>query len=232
MSQIILNNLSVQLNDNLIIKNLHFQTEAESFVAIVGKSGSGKTTLLKTMARLLPYSGTMIIPHHLSLIFQEFSVFPWLTVENNIALGIKETDAGKRQDIIEEHLRLTNLDNKRECYPAELSGGQIQRVAIARSLAYDPAVLLMDEPFSALDSHTRDQMQEWLLDIWTKKQKTVIFVTHNIEEAIYLSDYVYIFKQKRLTECIKIPFPRPRPSELKFSEEFNKLKKEITYKID
>ncbi|HBU06589.1 MAG TPA: nitrate ABC transporter ATP-binding protein [Candidatus Magasanikbacteria bacterium] len=227
MSQIIIKNLSVKRGESFVLKNLNLTIEKGEFVVVVGKSGSGKTTLLHTLAGFLPFSGDIIIPHNLGVVFQEYSIFPWLTVEKNISLGLDKYHPKERKEIIEEHLALTELGHKRHSYSAELSGGQIQRVAIARSLAPDPEVLLMDEPYSALDVHTRDKMQEWLLDVWQKKQKTVIFVTHNISESIFLADRVLVLDEGNFVREFVVPFTRPRVDEMRFTMEFNLLNQNI-----
>ncbi|MFZ2189328.1 MAG: ABC transporter ATP-binding protein [Candidatus Magasanikiibacteriota bacterium] len=227
MSQIIIKNLSVKRGENFILKNLDLAIQKGEFVAIVGKSGSGKTTFLHTLADFLPFSGDIIIPSNLGMVFQEYSIFPWLTVEKNISLGLDKYHPDKRKEIVEEHLVLTELEHKRDSYSAELSGGQIQRVAIARSLAPDPEVLLMDEPYSALDAHTRYKMQEWLLEVWQKKQKTIVFVTHNIEEAIFLADRILVLNQGNFVHEFIVPFVRPRVDDMRFTMEFNLLNQRI-----
>lgn len=227
MSHIVIKNLSIKRGEDFILRNVNLEVAKGEFVVVVGKSGSGKTTFLHTLARLLPFSGEINIPRNIGVVSQEHGVFPWLTVEKNISFGLDKLHPIKRQEIIEEHLALTELKHKRHVYPGELSGGQIQRVAVARSLAPDPEVLLMDEPYSALDAHTRDKMQEWLLDLWHKKQKTVIFVTHNIEEAIFLADRVLIINEQKFISEIPILFSRPRHRDIRFTEEFNGLRKEI-----
>ena len=126
------------------------------------------------------------------MVFQQYAVFPWLTVSENIAFGLDGKDKQQQEKIVKEHLKLAELEDKKDKYPAELSGGQVQRVALARSLAHNPEVLLMDEPYGALDAYTRDKMQQWLLNIWTTHKKTIVFVTHNIEEAMFLADRVLV----------------------------------------
>lgn len=227
MSQIVIKNLSVKRGENMVLKDLDLVVEKGEFIAIIGKSGSGKTTFLHTLAHLLPFSGSINMSNNLGMVFQEYSVFPWLTVEENIAFGLDTFSLKEKQEIIEEHLKLTDLKNKRFVYPTELSGGQIQRVAIARSLAPDPDVLLMDEPYTALDAHTRDKMQEWLLNVWQKKQKTIIFVTHNIEEAIFLADRVLVLNGQKFFAEIKMPFLRPRHRNIRYTEKFNELRMKI-----
>lgn len=232
MSHIIIKNLLVKRGKSVVLNNLNLTVEKGEFVVIVGKSGSGKTTLLHSLARFLPFSGEIVVPKSLGMVFQEYGVFPWLTVEDNIGFGLTDLHPLEKRQIIIEHLDLIELKHKRHSYPGELSGGQIQRVSIARSLATGPEVLLMDEPYSALDAHTRDKMQEWLLAVWQKKQKTIIFVTHNIEEAIFLADRVLVLKQQNLASEVLVSFSRPRHKDIRFTKEFNDLRKQLLYLLE
>ncbi len=227
MSQIEVKNLSVSYGHSTVLSGINFSAEKGEFVAIVGKSGSGKTTFLQALAGMILFSGEISIPFKRGMVFQNYAVFPWLTVSQNIIFGLDKCSKEEAAEIVSKNLQLAHLEEKRDVYPAQLSGGQIQRVALARSLAHDPDVLLMDEPYGALDAYTRDQMQEWLLDIWMKQRKTIVFVTHNIEEAIFLADRVVIIKDGRFTKEFNAAFHRPRREDLKFTSEFNRLKKNI-----
>lgn len=227
MNDISVRNLSVYYQSLCILEHLDFEASKGEFVAIVGKSGSGKTTFLHALARFVQFSGDVSVPGNIGMVFQHHAVFPWLTVFENIAFGLEYETKEAQARIVGEHLQLAGLEDKKDKYPAELSGGQVQRVALARSLAYDPEVLLMDEPYGALDAYTRDKMQEWLLDVWTKRKKTIVFVTHNIEEAIFLADRVLVLYNRRFTGEYVIPFARPRDGSIKFSPEFNELKQRI-----
>jgi NitT/TauT family transport system ATP-binding protein len=162
------------------------------------------------------------------MVFQQYSVFPWLTVEKNIAFGLEHYSLEERSQIIRWHLELAQLSEKANHYPAQLSGGQVQRVALARCLAHNPRVLLMDEPYGSLDVYTREKMQQWLLDIWSTTKKTVIFVTHDIEEAIFLADRIYVLKDGHFTNEVKVPFDRPRKPEIKFTTTLTNLRREIS----
>ena len=226
MSQILVKNLST---NRAAFEGLNFSCEKGEFIAIVGKSGSGKTTFLQCLASLISFDGEISIPKHIGMVFQHYAVFPWMTVEENIGFGLDKgvyADIDKKR-IIDEHLNMIGLEHKRKKYPAELSGGQIQRAALARSLAPNPDILLMDEPYSALDSYTRDKMQEWLLNTWSKHKKTIIFVTHNIEEAVFLADRVLLLDSTGIKKEFNIPFARPRHESIKFTNEFNELRKGI-----
>ncbi len=222
------------------VDDISMTISEKEFVSIVGPSGCGKTTLLRMIAGLETSAGSHIVfnghPVHgpdreRGMVFQNFALFPWMTVEENIGSGLRfagKSDA-ETQDIVSRYLKLTGLEKFATAYPMTLSGGMKQRVAIARTLASDPQIILMDEPFGALDTQTRSQMQEFLADLWVKDSKTVIFVTHDIEEAIFLSDRVFLMSPRpgQIKQEFKIPFGPGRNHELKFSDEFFALKKEI-----
>lgn len=232
MSHLSVRNVSVCYSDFAALKDINFEASEGEFVAIVGKSGSGKTTFLHALAGFVQYSGEISVPKKIGMVFQHYAVFPWLTVSENIAFGLEHKTQEERAHIVDEHLKLAELGDKKDKYPAELSGGQIQRVALARSLAHNPDVLLMDEPSGALDAHTRDNMQQWLLDVWTKHRKTIVFVTHNIEEAIFLADRVLVLSNHTFTKEFLVPFPRPRRQDLKYAHEFTRLRREISGTIN
>jgi NitT/TauT family transport system ATP-binding protein len=194
----------------------------------VGPSGCGKTTFLHMVGGFEPVSaGTLRVrsapvtgpgPDR-GIIFQEFALFPWRTVADNVAwaLEIQGRPKAERREVADRLLAMVGLTKFRDHYPAELSGGMKQRVAIARTLAYDPAILLMDEPFGALDAQNRELMQEWLQAIWHQARKTVLFISHDIDEAIYLADRVIVFTARPGTvkADIRIDLPRPRAIEVK-----------------
>lgn len=227
MSNISVKNLSVHYDGYCALKGVDFEAGKGEFVAIVGKSGSGKTTFLHALAHFVQFSGDISVPKNVGMVFQHYAVFPWFTASENIAFGLENETKEKRAQIVSEHLKLAELEDKKDKYPAELSGGQVQRIALARSLAHNPEVLLMDEPYGALDAYTRDKMQQWLLDIWTTHKKTIVFVTHNIEEAIFLADRVLVLNDQKFVGEYKISFARPRNESMKFSPEFNKLRQQI-----
>ncbi len=203
------------------------------FVAIVGPSGCGKSTLLHVLGGFIPAdSGVMRVagkevrrpgPDR-GMMFQELALFPWRTVIGNAgwALEVQGRPVKERVAIAERYLELVGLLPFKDAYPSELSGGMKQRVALARLLAFDPQVLLMDEPFGALDAQTRELMQEELQRIWQATRKTVLFVTHDIDEAVFLGDRVIVFTARpgRIKADLRIDLPRPRPIEVKKSVEF------------
>lgn len=225
MKHISVKDLTVKHDGASVLKGLNFEAFKGEFVVIVGKSGSGKTNFLKSLAGFITFTGEVVMPEKVGMVFQHYAVFPWLTVAENIAFGLDNKSDEEKNEIIKENLKLAELEDKKDKYPAELSGGQVQRVALARSLAHDPEVLLMDEPYGALDAYTRDKMQQWLLKVWSERKKTIIFVTHNIEEAIFLADRVIIMKNKKFAKEVIVSFKRPRNEDIKFSFDFNKLRK-------
>ena len=199
-----------------------FTVEADELVAVVGPSGCGKSTLLNLLAGLLrPDAGTIDFEGPLragrpatAMVFQEFALFPWRTAQSNVEFGLEESGvpARERRAIARRFIELTGLGGFETRYPHQLSGGMRQRVGIARALAVDPAVLLMDEPFSALDAQTRQLMQEELLAIWERTRKTILYVTHNIHEAVFMADRVVVLSRRpgRVLEIVPVELPRPR----------------------
>jgi NitT/TauT family transport system ATP-binding protein len=204
------------------------------FAAIVGPSGCGKTTLLNVIAGLLPYDdGTMTIGGQAvqgpgtnrSMVFQNASLLPWRTVFDNVRYGMemqRRFEPALMTARAEEMIRLVGLAGFEKRYPSELSGGMQQRVNLARALATDPEVLLMDEPFAALDAQTREFMQAELLKIWAKSKKTVVFITHQIDESVFLADRVVVMGTRpgRIKHEFEIPFERPRKLSLKRDPKF------------
>ncbi len=206
------------------VDGVSFNIEASEFLCIVGPSGCGKSTLLNIIAGFLAPTGGQIriggkaVKGHgmdRGVVFQDFAqLFPWRTALGNVAFGLemKGVPKAEREEIARRQLKLVKLDKFQQSYPHHLSGGMQQRVAIARALAYNPAVLLMDEPFAALDALTRDDMQRLLADVWRETRKTVIYVTHNVAEAVYLADRVIVMTPHpgRVKTEIKIDLQRPR----------------------
>ena len=219
------------------LKDFNLEVGEGEFVSIVGPSGCGKSTFLNVLLGLIPpVSGEMAINgkkvegpgQDRAMVFQEFGLLPWRTVLNNVELGLELQGmaTAERRPICQKFIEMVGLVGFESHYPHELSGGMKQRVGIARALASDPEVLLMDEPFAALDAQTRDIMQAELLRIWEEAKKTVLFVTHQIEEAVYLSDRVIVMTKRpgRTKKIIDIPLPRPRNYEMRVTQEFNDLK--------
>lgn len=246
MHQIELRNINLEYesaeNPVTALRDVSFGVEASEFLCVVGQSGCGKTTMLNIVAGFLkPSKGEVLIGEKTvigkgldrGIVFQDFAqLFPWRTAQRNIEFGLEMKGISKeeRTEIALRFLRLVNLEKFARSYPHELSGGMQQRVAIARALAYNPAVLLMDEPFAALDALTREEMQRFLVDVWRETKKTVIYVTHNVAEAVYLADRVVVFSPHPGTvkAQVRITLPRPRDT---LSVEFLEYQKEIVAHI-
>ncbi len=207
---------------------------------IVGPSGCGKSTLLRLVAGLaeatagrITLDGRPIVgpSAERGMVFQSYTLFPWLTVRRNIEFGLelKRTPAAERARIARHFIREVGLEGFEDAYPDQLSGGMRQRTALARALANDPEILLMDEPFGALDSQTRELMQELLLAIWERSHKTVLFITHDIDEALFLGDVVYVMSARpgRIKQEIAVDLPRPRGPEVLTAPRFVALKREV-----
>ncbi len=214
------------------------------FVTILGPSGCGKSTLLRIVAGLdFPSTGRVLLDGKpvegpgadRGMVFQSYTLFPWLTIEENIRFGLRERGLGaaEQKERSDDFIAKVGLRGFEQHYPKQLSGGMQQRTAIARALANDPRILLLDEPFGALDNQTRVLMQELLLGIWESAQKTVLFVTHDIDEAIFMASRVAVFSARpgRIKADIPVDFPHPRSYTLKTSPEFMDIKARLTEEI-
>jgi len=232
--------LDDQLTEFQAIKQLDLTVNKGEFLAIVGPSGCGKSTFLDMIAGLAkPSSGEIFIDGKLitgpaldrGIVLQGYALFPWRTVRKNVEFGleVKKVPKNQRAEISQKYIDLVGLQNFEERYPHELSGGMKQRVAIARALAYDPEVLLMDEPFAAVDAQTRESLQEELLRIWEKTKKTIVFVTHGIDEAVFLADRVAVMSTNpgSIKEIIEINLPRPRNDAIRSSADFGWVRHKI-----
>ena len=224
--------LSIFYDNVCVLKDINFECDKGDFVSIVGLSGSGKSSFLNALANFIPYEGKVTIPSKIGYIFQTHSLFPWMTVKQNIAFGLQHLSRQEQELKINQLLNRIGLVNEANKYPAQLSGGQVQRVALARTFSTDPEVILADEPYAALDHYTRDKMHEWLLDILRESKKTVIFVTHYIEEAVFLSDRIIIIKDKKFIDNLIIPFSKPRDPNIRYQKEFLDVKYEILTIMD
>ncbi len=231
--------------DTIALENLNLDIQEGEFVCIVGPSGCGKTTFLHCLDGLQPTtSGQILINGHAvskpgpdrAMVFQSPSLLPWRTVTDNIIYGL-ELQGMRRDKALKQAAGLTKLvglDGFEDHYPSELSGGMQQRVNLARALAMDPEVLLLDEPFAALDAQTREFMQAELMRVWQATRKTAIFITHQINEAIYLADRVLVFSARpgRLRASIPIDLPRPRPLDIKRNLRFHQYEDDIWAMIE
>ncbi|MFZ3355026.1 MAG: ABC transporter ATP-binding protein [Xanthobacteraceae bacterium] len=229
------------------IQDVGFSVGQGEMVCIVGPSGAGKTTLLKCVAGLLaPTSGDIILegqrvvepPPAMAVVFQEYgrSLFPWMTVHDNVALPLKhkKIDAGRREELVRDALAAVDLKGVESAYPWQLSGGMQQRVAIARAVAYEPHVLLMDEPFAAVDAQTRADLEDLIRVLWTRLRVTVLFVTHDIDESVYLGQRVLVMSHAPtvIMEDVAIDLPGERTQlETRSMARFGELRKHIYSKI-
>ncbi len=220
-----------------VLRDIHYHVHDGRFVSIVGPSGCGKTTLLRVIAGLEePSSGNLLLDggaisydvDRIGLVFQEYALFPWRTTLENVELGLEIMGVPKkeRRTAAMDYIRSFGLKDFENRYPHELSGGMQQRVAIARTLITDPRVVLMDEPFGSLDSQTRNNLQSFLLALWQKQKVTIVFVTHNVDEAVFLSDEVLVFSKRpaKLINRFDITATRPRD---RTSTECNRMRKMI-----
>lgn len=226
--------------DTLAMDKVSMNILSNEFVCIVGPSGCGKSTLLRLIAGLDEVSSGKIIIQDKDIIgpgvdrgmvFQAYTLFPWMTVEENIRFGLKlkKMPIDKQNEIVDKYLKVTKLENFRKSYPKELSGGMKQRVAIARALANSPEVLLMDEPFGALDPQTKADMQVLMREIWQVEKPTIIFVTHDIDEAVFLASKIYVLTERpgKIKEEVPVLLSYKRNLEIKDSEEFIALKNKV-----
>jgi ABC-type nitrate/sulfonate/bicarbonate transport system ATPase subunit len=226
-------------NEVLAIDEIDLKIRNKEFATILGPSGCGKSTLLRIVAGLIkPTRGVVRLDGNVisgpgqdrGMVFQSYTLFPWLSVNENIQFGLEISGMpkAKRDGIAQEFVEKVGLKGFEQTYPKGLSGGMKQRVAIARALANNPAILLLDEPFGALDAQTRALMQELLTQVWEELHKTILFVTHDVEEAIFLSDRVFVMTARpgKIKAEIDITLERPRNYEHKATETFLKLKKQ------
>jgi NitT/TauT family transport system ATP-binding protein len=220
-----------------VLDHVSFDVKDKEFVCILGSSGCGKTTLLRLIAGLdTARSGSIILEGEeitgtspkVGFVFQEYSLFPWRNVIDNIAFGLEMKGIPKeeRYRTAERYLDLVNLSQFRTSFPSELSGGMRQRVAVARALALEPVLLLMDEPFGALDAQTRNMLQKELLDIWDKTKKTIIFITHSVDEAVFLADRIIVLTPRPGRICQVFPVDLKRPRD-RTSVEFAQVRREV-----
>jgi NitT/TauT family transport system ATP-binding protein len=225
-----------------VVDDVSFRIHDREFVSVIGPSGCGKTTMMNMVAGFMqPSSGTVTLdgksiagpgPDR-GVIFQEYGVFPWLTVKENIAFGLKlrvnRTDAKAREEVCDRYMRLMGLSEFADAWPRMLSGGMRQRLALARAYAVKPEFLLMDEPFGALDAQTRSAMQDLLLEVLAAEDKTVLLITHSVEEAIYLSNRIIVMTARptRIREIVEVPFAYPRSDALHETREFGELRAHV-----
>ncbi|WP_248305328.1 ABC transporter ATP-binding protein [Devosia sp. 1566] len=226
------------------LENFNLQVFDGEFVTVVGPSGCGKSTAMNIAAGLLkPSSGQCLVdgkavegpgPER-GVIFQQYALFPWLTVRQNVEFGLKlkGVERAERRRISDHYIGLVGLSDFADALPKQLSGGMKQRCAIARAYAVDPQVLLMDEPFGALDALTRVRMQNQLLDTWMRERRTVMFITHDVDEAVYLANRVVVMASRpgRLQEIIEVDLPYPRNDEIRLSPQFAAIRNQVWHAV-
>jgi NitT/TauT family transport system ATP-binding protein len=228
--------------ETVVLDNFSIDIKKGELITIVGPSGCGKTTILKIIAGLVqPTSGTVLIDGRScskpgadrGMVFQDFALFPWRSVRKNVEYGLEVAKVPKeeRRERAENYIRLSGLEDFIDSRVYELSGGMKQRVGIARALVINPDVVLMDEPFGALDAQTRNIMQVHLLSILEKTDQTIIFVTHSVDEAVFLSDRIIVLTKRpaKIKEIVGIPWPRPRD---RACQEFSELRKKILIELE
>lgn len=222
------------------LQDINFKVHRREFVCVIGPSGCGKSTLIRILAGLETYtSGEALLDDKpfqgpgpdRGMVFQGYTLFPWLTVRHNVMFGLESSGVpkGRAESEALQWIDLVGLEKFVDAYPHQLSGGMKQRVAIARALANQPRILLMDEPFGALDAQTRAKMQSYLLEIWKNIDITILFITHDLDEAIFLADRILVLKAHpgRVDELIEVPVPRPRDFDQLITPEFLATKKRL-----
>lgn len=231
-------NLTKKFGDLLVLDDISFEVKQGEFLCIVGPTGCGKTTFLNSLTKLYqPTSGDILIngepadlnKHSVAYIFQEYSTMPWLTVEENVGFGldIKHTSKELANQKVNEYLNIVGLEKYRKYYPNQLSASMLQRVVIARAFATEPELLLMDEPYGQLDIELRFKLEDELINLWKRNKTTVIFITHNIEEAVYMGERILVLTNKPTKIKKEIVNELPRPRDIA-STEFVKLRNEVT----
>jgi NitT/TauT family transport system ATP-binding protein len=227
-----------------VLDNINLQLLPREFVSLVGASGCGKSTLLNVVAGLVPATSGQILVNgrqvtgpgsDRGMVFQGYTLYPWLTVSQNIAFGLKlrKMSKSEQREQVAHYLDVVGLYQFADAYPKQLSGGMKQRVAIARALANEPEVLLMDEPFGALDAQTKEQMQQFLLKLWNQTHVTVLMITHDVEEAIFLSERVFVMSCQpgRLEREVPIRLSGDRDLDIKLSSKFVDIKRDILHAL-
>ncbi|UUS59045.1 MULTISPECIES: ABC transporter ATP-binding protein [unclassified Acinetobacter] len=230
--------------ERTILNQLDLKIHKREFICVIGPSGCGKSTFSRIVAGLDPYSsGELLVDDQAiegpsperGMVFQGYTLFPWKTVKENVMFGplMKGASNASAESSAREWIDIIGLEKYQDQYPHQLSGGMKQRVAIARALVNEPKILLMDEPFGALDPHTRQKMQKHLMDLWQNIDITIIFVTHDMDEAILLADRIVALKANpgEIKEIIEVDLPRPRNPELMLSPEFKQLRERVDFLV-
>jgi ABC-type nitrate/sulfonate/bicarbonate transport system ATPase subunit len=223
--------LRVAYDGHEVLHGIDLSIGEGEFVSIVGRSGCGKSTLLLALAGFIARQGDVRFPPDFGIVLQNYAVFPWMTVRDNVGFGLGAVPSRQRREVVDRYLALVGLGGLSDRYPSQLSGGQIQRVALARALAPEPKVILLDEPFGALDTFTRAVMQQWLADLWQRSPRTALFVSHNIEEALVLSDRIVLMDGGTIAGQLSVDFARPRSADIAYTPAFVELRRAIVDRI-
>ena len=219
-----------------VLRGVDLSIKPSTFACIVGPSGCGKTTLLRIAMRIVPANSGVVeldgsesyaTGKDIAMVFQNYGLFPWMTVQRNVSFGLRVQQGRSAEHRAQPYLARVGLGNFGSFYPHELSGGMQQRVGLARALACAPRVLLLDEPFAAVDAMTREELQNLVLEVWNEQHMTALFITHDIGEAVYLADRIVVMGAGRVIADIPIPMPRPRSPETRLSEEFGDLARKV-----
>lgn len=238
MPKVQVKNLTKKFGDLLVLDNISFDVQKGEFLCIVGPTGCGKTTFLNSLTKLYnPTEGEILLDgepvdlkkHSIAYIFQEYSTMPWLTVEENVGFGldIKGVEKSKAQALVDEYLDIVGLSKYRKYYPDQLSASMLQRVVIARAFATQPDLLLMDEPYGQLDIQLRYHLEDELISLWQRTGTTVLFITHNIEEAVYMGQRIMVLTNKPTSIKCSIDNDLPRPRDIA-SADFVDLRNKVT----
>ena len=236
--KILVNNLTKRFGDLTVLDNICFDIKAGEFVAIVGPTGCGKTTFLNTLSKLMPATTGQILidgeeanpkKHNISYVFQEPTCLPWRTVRENVAYGmeVKGVPHKERMDRTNKIMELVGLASCADLYPNQVSASMVQRIAVSRAFAVEPDLLLMDEPYGQLDVKLRYYLEDELVNLWKKLQSTVLFVTHNIEEAVYVAERILVLSNKPTSIKASIPVDLPRPRNF-LDPKFMEIRQQVT----
>jgi ABC-type nitrate/sulfonate/bicarbonate transport system ATPase subunit len=230
-AHILVRDLWVRYGSETAVRGIDLEVARGEFLCLTGRSGSGKSTLLYAISGFIPHTGSVQKPNTIGMVFQNYALYPFMTCEQNVGVGLFALKKAERIRVVREHLSLVGLLEHARKYPWQLSGGQAQRVAVARALANAPDAVFMDEPFAAVDLLQRDALGEWLMSIFATRSKTVLFVTHSIDEALALGSRVVVLDAGTIIDDFHVPFGYPRPKEIRLTKEFFDLRERLHHTL-